>query len=785
MKNKNKKKANIINKTKGITLIALVITIIILLILAGISISAMTGSGLFGRAKEAKFKTKMAGYKEEADLYTSWKITESMNTNTKEINSGEMLKAAIEEQIIEDITTDDVTIEIREILKEIKSEEEEYIVVYEGELYYVSNKTIKDNDKQEQWCREIGIPILEYTPPTGIVVKNGNYELVNGVYLCTPKLNCGFVKEKTRYLEVNNNGNLVPGNWITDKPTEKWYNYKNNQWPNIYVENDGSEIYYVWIPRYCFKLYGVGDNLDYDGNEIGVERADVKFIDMNNNYKDEDGNEITWEQLETKGYQVPEAFKFDNKELPGYWAMKYTAGDITKPSTINYDMTVTQGEVEIRNIKLNTTITNTDPITKYTIALNGKIIKTIPDEEITNIEEINKAVIKFSNLRKGNNTINVTGLNANGEIVGSMTKEYAPAIVNKPELSGFNKETTFYVTYDKNGKEESTIPITEEMPQGWYEYGESRWANIVTRNNGLETYYTWIPRYEFVLDQTNERSIVKFISGTSEEAVTPGYQIPEAFEFDGKQITGYWAMKYTAGEETAPRFDTEVVATSNSIRTKGITGTAKEDGQVYKYYINGQYKGEETNSKKTYEYTNLNSNTKYTILIEIRNSTTDEYLGAIVKQISTIDANKPELIGFNTKETDEAGNKLPVTYYVLYDNNGNETIGDKIKNDGSNMPKTWYNYSERKWANIVVTDGEIKNGQIENATKTTYYTWIPRYEFMITSSQQKQPEKGRTEVRFIQGTSTETDIGYQIPEAFTFDGKELTGYWAMKYTAGE
>ena len=63
MKNKNKKKANIINKTKGITLIALVITIIILLILAGISISAMTGSGLFGRAKEAKLKTKMAVYK--------------------------------------------------------------------------------------------------------------------------------------------------------------------------------------------------------------------------------------------------------------------------------------------------------------------------------------------------------------------------------------------------------------------------------------------------------------------------------------------------------------------------------------------------------------------------------------------------------------------------------------------------------------------------------------------------------------------------------------------------
>ena len=40
--------------TKGITVIALIVTIIILLILAGISISVMTGeNGLFTRAKEA------------------------------------------------------------------------------------------------------------------------------------------------------------------------------------------------------------------------------------------------------------------------------------------------------------------------------------------------------------------------------------------------------------------------------------------------------------------------------------------------------------------------------------------------------------------------------------------------------------------------------------------------------------------------------------------------------------------------------------------------------------
>ena len=290
----------------------------------------------------------------------------------------------------------------------------------------------------------------------------------------------------------------------------------------------------------------------------------------------------------------------------------------------------------------------------------------------------------------------------------------------------------------------------------------------------METYYTWIPRYEFTLDQTNQRSIVKFVNGTSTET-TPGYQIPEAFTFNGQEITGYWAMKYTAGSEAAPRFDIEVVATSSSIRTKGITGTAKESGQIYKYYLDGQYKGEKSSAEESFEYTNLSSNKKYTMLVEIRKSSTDELVGTILKQISTVDANKPELMGFNEE----------MTYYVLYDEAGNETISGKVKNDGSNLPNGWYNYSESKWANIVVTDGEVRDGTITGATKTTYYTWIPRYEFRITSSQQMQPEKGRVEVRFLKGKSTEVDVGYQIPEAFTFNGEEIEGYWAMKYTAGE
>ena len=50
---------------KGITLVALVITIIILLILAGISISVLTNTGIFGKAKEAKEKSEDAQRNEQ------------------------------------------------------------------------------------------------------------------------------------------------------------------------------------------------------------------------------------------------------------------------------------------------------------------------------------------------------------------------------------------------------------------------------------------------------------------------------------------------------------------------------------------------------------------------------------------------------------------------------------------------------------------------------------------------------------------------------------------------
>ena len=67
--NKNTKINKYRKKNSGITLIALVVTIFILLILAGISIGALTGdNGIIDQAHTAKEDTEIASWEEQIDL---------------------------------------------------------------------------------------------------------------------------------------------------------------------------------------------------------------------------------------------------------------------------------------------------------------------------------------------------------------------------------------------------------------------------------------------------------------------------------------------------------------------------------------------------------------------------------------------------------------------------------------------------------------------------------------------------------------------------------------------
>ena len=110
----------ILKNTKGITLVALVITIIILLILAGISISALTNTGIFQKAKDAKQKsedaaldqnTKLDEYENELDKYLpeqgGEKLVDKVNDGT--IKVGDYISytpdGASTENILQELAT--------------------------------------------------------------------------------------------------------------------------------------------------------------------------------------------------------------------------------------------------------------------------------------------------------------------------------------------------------------------------------------------------------------------------------------------------------------------------------------------------------------------------------------------------------------------------------------------------------------------------------------------------------------------------------------------------------
>ena len=73
------------NKEHGITLVALVITIIILLILAGVAITALTQTGLFEKARQAKNATENAQIEEKTILdYYNNKVNSTVTISNRE-----------------------------------------------------------------------------------------------------------------------------------------------------------------------------------------------------------------------------------------------------------------------------------------------------------------------------------------------------------------------------------------------------------------------------------------------------------------------------------------------------------------------------------------------------------------------------------------------------------------------------------------------------------------------------------------------------------------------------
>ena len=113
----------------GVTLIALAVTIIVMLILAGVTISTLTGnSGITTKASKAKTKSYLADIKEEYELYLSEKrMDDEYDLDTLYANDKTIRYEGNE-----------VGTGITEICSSIKKGDEKKFEIIKGKIYYVS-----------------------------------------------------------------------------------------------------------------------------------------------------------------------------------------------------------------------------------------------------------------------------------------------------------------------------------------------------------------------------------------------------------------------------------------------------------------------------------------------------------------------------------------------------------------------------------------------------------------------------------------------------------------------
>ena len=343
--------------------------------------------------------------------------------------------------------------------------------------------------------------------------KKGNY------YYYEPDLS-GFATDATYYVTYDENGNneTIYGRIDrVEKPTTGWYDYENKIWANVVTVNESNVTYWTYIPRYEY---------DTTGAHSTVNLADVKFISKTQTEAD-------------YSYTIPESFTFNSEPLAGFWVSKYEV-QISEGSGIE--------QIQLGVTNKDLTVTTSNPSGTYTIYVNGEKTKT----------GVNLPY-KISGLNSNKEYDVCVYSETSGRMIGSKKKSTIANNVIKVDLSGFNPDCTYYVTYDENGKNEqigNKIKLDSNgnatnMPENWYNYDQKIWANIVTKGQDkdgkeLITYWTYIPRYEY--DAEGAYNIInfagiKFIPSTQTEADS-GYEIPESFTFGGQNLNGYWVSKY-------------------------------------------------------------------------------------------------------------------------------------------------------------------------------------------------------------------------------------------------
>ena len=497
-------------RNKGITLIALVVTIIVLLILAGVSINMLTGqNGILNRASEAKGKTENAQTEELVkfavmssigtdgliDLNqlkteiesqggrvtgTTFPVTVTIGNSSYQIDqTGNITEASTTPQISYTVTNTDGT-EITDTANSNLPESAKLNVT----ITNISELTVTSIKIKKSSGTEIAGATVDLSKGTASVeiTENGNYVVE---IIATDKKG----KNASASTEIQVSGKIkvanLEANWTTadsSNNNDDWYAYKDNsgnkaqvnapkladgmtaikyetevtgsRWANA-MTKDGSM--WVWIPRYAYRItYNDSTNRSKGGTiEIAFLKGTTnEFLDSS--IQGEVVTAINADGTTPQGKWVLEpAFTFGTENISGFWFAKFEASNTNGSATDNASLTlqikpnVTSWR-SVTSLNMFTACQNLTSDSKYSTYFNSK--NNVDTHMTKNIEW--GAVAYLAHSKYG----------LNGEEIGINTNSSYKTGIGNDGSSAYNTEV------GKNSSTTKNVYGIYDMSGGAFEY---------------------------------------------------------------------------------------------------------------------------------------------------------------------------------------------------------------------------------------------------------------------------------------------------------------------------
>lgn len=294
-------------KDNGVSLMSLVVTIVVMLILASVSIYYGTrknietayATDMYTEIKNVSEATQQRFLTNRIDAnrypYVGTKLTD---TNPKKIK---MQKNGVETEMEYGdgwyLLTPEHSLELN-----LENVENEYIINYlTGEV--VSLKPIVFEDNEYYTFNELNSVMGEDDTP----ISDSSYNLAQGVN--KPVLVPGMIPVRN-----------AAGKWlITNEEDDRWYDYSadNNVWANVMLLDE------ITIPGYSNEDIRNASLADLEGRQ--VETTGSMFVWMPRHTTN--GTGVVYSKLlhdyTENGYTLPDSFVKDSNDVTGIWISKY------------------------------------------------------------------------------------------------------------------------------------------------------------------------------------------------------------------------------------------------------------------------------------------------------------------------------------------------------------------------------------------------------------------------------------------------------------------------------